>query len=97
MKAILEGNQISLSFFHKVSFHKHVKYSTKYKNLDKNPHWDSENFYINPFYYNGKLHLIITPKFLMSAKSKFYFIKKNHFRAVSSHGITDFEILEDLS
>lgn len=97
MKAILEGDQVSLNFFRKVSFHKHVKYNCKYNNSVRNPHWDSENFYINPDYYQGKLNIIVTPQFLMSRDSKFYFIGKNHFTAVTDYGIVDFEILEDLS
>lgn len=98
MKAIQIGDRVSLNFFHKVSFHKHVKYTTKYHDKEfPRKNWESENFYINADYYEGKLSMIITPKFLMSGGSKFYFMGNNKFQARSDHGITDFEILEGLS
>jgi len=94
MKEIQIQDQVSLNFFRKVSFHKHVKYNwfNPDKGIDR--HFESEKFYINPDYNEGKRHLIITPKFILSAESKFFFMGENQFRAVSNFGITDFEILE---
>ena len=95
MKEIQIQDQVSLNFFRKVSFHKHVKYNwtNPDKGIDKN--FESEKFYINPDYYKGELNQIISPKFIISSDAKFFFMGENHFRAVSNFGITDFEILED--